>query len=254
MKEEQGDINLILASPECTSHSVARGNKIQSEESMDTTWQIIRFAKVFEPRWIVIENVLQMQRWSAYGDFLRKLKDQGYYIRKQKLIASDFGIPQSRKRLFILCDRQKKPAMVLPVSNAKRQLAIDIVELNGLYKCSLLKTKQRAEATIKRAERAIAAIGPQKPFLIVYYSSDGPGGWQPLDVPLRTVTTVDWFALVKTGRNGHVMRMLQVGELKAAMGFPDEFKIDHGIRREKIRMLGNAVCPPVMEAIIRSLT
>ena len=31
------------------------------------------------------------------------------------------------------------------------------------------------------------------PFLIVYYGSDGAGGWQALDRPLRTLTTLDRF-------------------------------------------------------------
>jgi DNA (cytosine-5)-methyltransferase 1 len=48
--------------------------------------------------------------------------------------------------------------------------------------------------------------------------------------------------------------MLQVPEIKAAMGFPDEYVMEHGTRREKIKLLGNAVCPPVMAAVVRTLT
>ena len=51
-----------------------------------------------------------------------------------------------------------------------------------------------------------------------------------------------------------MLRMLQVPELKRAMGFDDEFALDHGTRRDRIRLPRNGVCPPVMEAIIRSLT
>jgi DNA (cytosine-5)-methyltransferase 1 len=50
------------------------------------------------------------------------------------------------------------------------------------------------------------------------------------------------------------MRMLQVPEIKAAMGFPDDYSLEHGTRREKIKLLGNAVCPPVMAAVVRALT
>jgi len=45
--------------------------------------------------------------------------------------------------------------------------------------------------------------------------------------------------------------MLQVPELKAAMGMPPEFKFEFGNRRERIHLIGNAVCPPVMERVIR---
>ena len=47
--------------------------------------------------------------------------------------------------------------------------------------------------------------------------------------------------------------MLQVPELRRAMGLPDDFKLPVGTRRDRIKLLGNGVCPPVMEAVVRSL-
>jgi C-5 cytosine-specific DNA methylase len=49
------------------------------------------------------------------------------------------------------------------------------------------------------------------------------------------------------------LRMLQVSELKRAMGFDEDYRVEHGARRDKIKILGNAVSPPVMTAIIQSL-
>jgi DNA (cytosine-5)-methyltransferase 1 len=49
------------------------------------------------------------------------------------------------------------------------------------------------------------------------------------------------------------MRMLQVPELKRAMGFGDEYRLLHGTRRDRIKLLGNAVCPPVVQAIVERL-
>ena len=98
-------------------------------------------------------------------------------------------------------------------------------------------------------------LGETKPFLLVYYGSDGSGGWQRLNRPLRTITTVDRFALVKPDpKHGHVMRMLQVPELQAAMGMPLKMKLESGTRRDRIKMIGNAVCPPVMKHVIKRLT
>jgi DNA (cytosine-5)-methyltransferase 1 len=45
-----------------------------------------------------------------------------------------------------------------------------------------------------------------------------------------------------------------VPELKRAMGFDETFELPHGTRRERIQLLGNGVCPPVMEAVVRALT
>ena len=45
-------------------------------------------------------------------------------------------------------------------------------------------------------------LGAGVPFLIVYYRSDNVGGWQRLDRPLRTITTVDRFGLVRMDIKG----------------------------------------------------
>jgi len=112
---------------------------------------------------------------------------------------------------------------------------------------------RRAKGTLERANRAINALGSTKPFLLVYYGTDGNGGWQPLSRPLRTITTIDRFALVTPSKEGPMMRMLQVDELKRAMGHGKNFSLPFGTRREKIRLLGNGVCPPVMKKVIHSL-
>jgi site-specific DNA-cytosine methylase len=110
-----------------------------------------------------------------------------------------------------------------------------------------------SNATLERAERAIAALGRGRPFLIVYYCSDGSGGWQALARPLRTLTTLDRFGLVTWEGRELMLRMLQVDELRDAMGFPKNYRFEHGARRDKVKMLGNGVCPPVMEAVVETL-
>ena len=50
-----------------------------------------------------------------------------------------------------------------------------------------------------------------------------------------------------------MLRMLQVPELMRAMGFDDGYTLPHGSRRDRIKLLGNGVCPPVMEAIVRTI-
>jgi DNA (cytosine-5)-methyltransferase 1 len=38
------------------------------------------------------------------------------------------------------------------------------------------------------------------------------------------------------------------------MGFPDDHLFEHGSRRDRIKLIGNGVCPPVMEAVIETMT
>ena len=252
LAKEIGEVDLILASPECTGHSPAKGKTRGSVQSRETAFQVVRFAKAFKPRWIVIENVVSMRRWNRYKVFINRLQALGYHTREQVLDSSEFDVPQRRCRLFITCDSQQVPPIISKGLKTVRSAA-EIVIANE-FKAKPLRIKNRAKATLQRAKRAMQAIGTMKPFLLVYYGSDRAGGWQGLDRPLRTITTVDRFALVIPESNGHSMRMLQVPELAAAMGFSTEMRLEHGTRRERIHLIGNAVCPPVMQSVIAQLT
>ena len=252
LRDKIGDIDLLLASPECTNHTCAKGSAPRSESSRATALQVVRFARAFEPRWIVMENVVNMRPWARYQELIQKLRDLGYRVSEQVLDASKFGVPQKRRRLFVVCDREADPNPV-QIPEAKMRSVRDVLDRPAEWKTTQLFRPGRASDTEQRARRAIAELGENKPFLIVYYGTDGCGGWQPLDRPLRTITTIDRFALVRPTRDGHQMRMLQVPELKRAMGLDDGYDMSIGTRREKIKLLGNGVCPPVMAAIVRSL-
>jgi DNA (cytosine-5)-methyltransferase 1 len=251
LRKEIGAIDLILASPECTNHSPAKGNKPRCEKSKDTAFQVVRFAKAFKPRWVVVENVVSMRRWSRYKEFKAQLVSLGYNLKEQVLNAAEFGVPQSRRRLFLLCDKKRTPEAILKPKRTAPHVS-SFVNIDAAYRWTPLRTQRRAAATLIRAERGIAALGENKSFLLVYYGSDGAGGWQKMSRPLRTVTTVDRFAVVKASSEGHQMRMLQVPELQIAMGM-NGMIFDHGTRRERIKMLGNAVCPPVMCEVLKQI-
>lgn len=136
----------------------------------------------------------------------------------------------------------------------RRRSAEEAIQLDGHWRSKPLHLAGRARPTLERADRAIAALGRGHPFLIVYYGSDGAGGWQSLDRPLRTLTTLDRFGLVTWDGREPMLRMLQVDELRCAMGFPNNHLFERGSRRDKIKMIGNGVCPPVMAAAIETMT
>lgn len=249
-----GRIDLLLASPECTNHSCARGARPREETSRATALQVVRYARVLEPRWIIIENVVSMRSWLRYPELLQTLRGEGYRIAEHVLDAADHGVPQRRKRLFLLCDREAEPPAHVPQQRGMQRSAACILDKPGTWKSSRLNSDRRAPATLERARRAFAALGNDVPFLIVYYGNDGAGGWQPLNVPLRTVTTVCKFGLCEPSNEGPMLRMLQATELARAMGSTDDFILGRGTRQERIRLLGNGVCPPVMAAAVRALT
>jgi len=254
LKRQVGDIDVLISSPECTNHSCAKGSAPRSEASRETAMQVVEYARAFRPRWLVLENVVHMRPWSRYGDLKKMLEELGYKIREQVLNAADFGVAQTRRRLFIVGDRMQEPVLVGAKRRGRKKSAASILDPSGTWRTTNLYDKTRAAATLERAKRGFDELGKNADFLLVYYGTDGGGGWQRLDRPLRTITTIDRFALVQQGNAGPQMRMLQVPELKRAMGFDDEYSFPIGTRRDQIRLLGNGVCPPVMEEVLRALT
>jgi DNA (cytosine-5)-methyltransferase 1 len=93
-------------------------------------------------------------------------------------------------------------------------------------------------------------------WLMTYYNH---GRLAPVEEAAPTVTTLERHALVTANQEypaGAIrvedcgFRMLEWEEIRAAMAFPGDYRIT-GNRREKVRQLGNAVTPPVMELLMR---
>jgi DNA (cytosine-5)-methyltransferase 1 len=261
--KQLGKIDLVIASPECTHHSIARGAKPPDEESRRSGWYVMGFIEKLKPRWVVLENVTPMSGWPGFDDLLGRLKRTLKGVKTFRLDASEFGVPQSRKRLFIVCDRERNLddfAIGGQVRSTRFAVsARSILDPKRAWTADDLFRPGRAGSTVQRAKAAIEELGEGKDFLIVYYGSDKAGGWQRLDRPLRTITTLDRFGLVQWRRGTPTLRMLQVPELQRAMGLepgPDgrEFRLEHGTRRDKVKLLGNGVCAPVMERVVLSLT
>ena len=102
-----GRIDILLSSPECQSHSKARGNLPRNESSQHTAFQTIDYASTFKPRWIVIENVQQIRNWAEWGGLKSQLKRLGYHLQELVLNSADYGTPQTRRRLFLAADRER---------------------------------------------------------------------------------------------------------------------------------------------------
>jgi DNA (cytosine-5)-methyltransferase 1 len=207
IKDQIGAIDIILASPECTNHSVAKGGKERCEESKRTAFQVTRFAKEFRPKWIILENVIQMSSWSEHSRLIEELWSLDYFVKEVKLDAQYFGVPQSRKRLFLICSLTEDVREIEKRSKTTKTVN-SILDKSNQYEFTELFKKGRSENTLERAERAINALGKKEPFLLVYYGTDGSGGWQRVDKPLRTITTIDRFAYVNPTSKGHMLWLI----------------------------------------------
>lgn len=246
--------DVLLTSPECTSHSIARGANPGNENSRETAIGIVPWVEAMKPRWVIVENVNRMKKWDRHNELVGTIESYGYTVSDLLLNSADFGSSQARKRMFLICDKEGSTVskeQLLSFGDGQFSTAREIIEWEADYISAKLYKNGRAKATIERAERAISSLGHNIPFIVVYYGSDYAGGWQTLDVPLRTITTIDRFGLV-TWRGGEpYLRMLQPNELLKAMGGGNDHILPHGTRREKVKLCGNGVCSEVMTAIFQ---
>ncbi len=93
-------------------------------------------------------------------------------------------------------------------------------------------------------------------FLTKWYS--GGGTSQAVDRPLDTIVAKARFGLVTVDIAGEPwavvdigLRMLAPRELARAQGFPDSYVLT-GTKAQQIERIGNSVCPPVVEALVRA--
>jgi DNA (cytosine-5)-methyltransferase 1 len=246
--------DVLLTSPECTAHSIARGAKPGLEKSRETAIGIVPWIESMAPRWVIVENVNRMRLWDRHAELVKIIERFGYTVSSLFLNSADFGSAQARKRMFLICDNHGTKVTRESLLRASKTLgltAYDIIDWRAEFSSGKLHRPGRAKATLQRAARAIKHLGKNVPFIIVYYGSDYAGGWQPLNVPLRTVTTIDRFGLVTWLKGVAYLRMLQPNELLRAMGGGSEHQLPYGSRREKVKLCGNGVCSEVMTAIFK---
>lgn len=235
--------DVLLASPSCQGHSRARGtDKPHHDAARATAWAVVSCAEVHRPAMCVIENVPEMAKWLLFPAWHQAMCALGYALAPHVLDSADYGVPQNRRRLFIIATRSKSPVQLRDRRGPHSAIgpAIDWAAPRWRYVDHTL-----AAATLRRIEHGRRMFGER--FLISYYGNTETA--RSLDRPIGTITTKDRWAVV----DGDRMRMLSVDECRHAMGFRAGYRLPTSSTLAK-HMLGNAVTPPVVTAIINQLT
>lgn len=107
--------DILLASPECTNHSKARGVSRRrqdpslwdapdpsAERSRATMWDVPRFAEQMLYDVIVVENVVEAAKWVGWRAWHVAMEDLGYDHRVISTNSMHHGVPQSRDRIFVV--------------------------------------------------------------------------------------------------------------------------------------------------------
>ncbi|CAI8702965.1 DNA (cytosine-5)-methyltransferase 1 [Pseudomonas sp. IT-P2] len=115
-------VNVLTAGFPCQDISVAGAR----ESNRDTRglrgarsglfWEVIRILKETQPRWVVLENVVNLLAVNDSHDFetvVRALADCGYVGFWRVLNAQYFGVPQQRRRIFLVAGYRRMPPFEL---------------------------------------------------------------------------------------------------------------------------------------------
>lgn len=253
-------LRLFWLSPDCTDHSNAKGSAPRSAGRRSLADVIFMWLKDADPDYCMLENVPEWLDWGPLidgrrdntrkGEYFREWLDQvqsyGRRVEWRVLRASDYGVPTSRTRVYLVAAREGLPIIwpepthgpgKLPYATAAQCIDWSLPMASITNRRTPLSGK-----TMTRIEHGRALYG-DKPFLVEYY---GTGLSADINAPLHTITCVDRFGLV----HGDGFRMLQPRELARAMGFPDSYILE-GTKREQVARIGNAVCPPMAALLAR---
>lgn len=105
-----GELDLLCGGPPCQAFSqIGKQNSLEDERGM-LLFEMVRFAAVFQPKAIIIEQVKgllsardeQGVRGGVLERLINELVSLGYDVQYRTLLAADYGVPQLRERVFIV--------------------------------------------------------------------------------------------------------------------------------------------------------
>lgn len=244
----------------CQAFSVSGLQKGFEDTRGTLFFDIARIVKFHKPKILFLENVKNLaihDGGKTLKVIISTLKDLNYDVYHKVLNASDYGLPQNRERIFLICFRKD-----LNVENFRFPLPIrkpvslnDILEENPKAKIII-----RDDVDIYRTfEPKINIFNeielPNKPIQIGKVNKGGQGERiYSIHGHACTLSAYGGGAGSKTGIysvNG-VLRKLSPRECARVQGFPDTFKLDENFG-QAYKQFGNSVAVNVLKEIIKEI-
>lgn len=130
-------VDIIVGGPPCQGFSSAnRWQKEEDDPRNKLFFEYIRFVKLLRPKVILIENVrgiLTRNDGFAKERISTILGEEGYNISMQVLDASDYGVPQNRKRAFFVGIRKDYKDITFDFANLVKQPKVTVEDAIGEF-------------------------------------------------------------------------------------------------------------------------
>jgi len=118
--EELPDFDVLTAGFPCQAFSIAGKKRGFNDSRGSLFFEIIRIAKIKKPTYLFLENVKEIlthDRGRTFTKILLEMDKLGYNAEWQMLSSDRFGVPQSRKRVFIVGHHRKRSKLkVFPIT------------------------------------------------------------------------------------------------------------------------------------------
>lgn len=264
------NIDLLVGGSPCQAFSDV-GAKYGLNDTRGTLfYEFARIVNETQPRVFIYENVRGLtthddgKTWAVMRSVFEN--DLNYRIAEPQILnASDYGIPQSRRRVFVIGIRDdiKCPAFEYPAPVELQYTMQDFLEDNCAYG-HFTYDKKTGELVVEKVPGH-----PDKKFTLTpavqkYVMAGGTSNYltsTETDLPIaRTLMKmmtqhhragVDNYITVK--KKPLVLRQLSDREALRLMGYPDDFKIAVS-SMQTLRQAGNSIVVDVMMAIVKQIS
>lgn len=253
--DEFPDCDGIIGGPPCQSWSEAGALKGIDDPRGQLFYQYIRILEDKKPKFFLAENVKGMmakRHNSAVKHIVSQFEDAGYNVFIHLLNASDYGVPQDRKRVFYVGFRKDLNVNFdLPPEKYDYKLTFKdaIYDLKDNAIPALPKNKTNGEkCNFLNHEYFIGAYSP------IFMSRNRVRGWDEQAFTVQASGRQCQLhpqapKMIKVEKNKqifkpgseHLYRRLSVRECARIQGFPDDFKFYYTNLNDAYKMIGNAV-------------
>lgn len=264
LDELPDNVDIVVGSPPCTQFSFAnRGGGGDLNDGLQDIIKFLTIVKHVRPQFWAMENVPRVA-----GILERELKADGaleqfldLQIDFRIIDMAEYGVPQKRKRCiagninFSLLESYKKSCVNISLGDVVRALKANIVcdPLYGLLSPQSELFDHIHEEPLNYEEGRINHAAKQ--VHPVYNSMPFP---DPMDRPVRTITATCTrvsreSVIIKDGLEGEACRRLTLRERASLQGFPITFQFFAPSYGQKLKMIGNAVPPPMAYLIAMAM-